>query len=90
MDKKTVENLKAWAIATNPNIKPKTELTVAQQIAFKIYKILSDGQFWKAGDLAAKLGKSPKYVGAILRAIKEPWKLTAIASKTGGYKREQN
>lgn len=88
MDKKTIENLKAWAIATNPNIKPKTELTVAQQIALKIYKLLSDGKFWKASDLATKLDKSPKYVGAILGAIKEPWKLKSVASKTGGYRRE--
>jgi hypothetical protein len=88
MDKKTIENLNKWAIATDPNIRPKTELTVAQQIALKIYKILSDGKFWKTGDLATKLGKSPKYIGAILGAIKEPWELTAIASKTGGYKRE--
>lgn len=87
MDKKTIENLNTWAIATDPNIKPKTELTITQQIALKIYKILSDGKVWKASDLATKLGKSPKYIGAILGAIKDPWKLTAIASKTGGYKR---
>jgi hypothetical protein len=88
MDKKTIENLRSWAIATNPSIKPKGELTVAQQIALKIYKILSDGKFWKAGDLAAKLGKSPKYIGAIIGAIKEPWGFTSNTSRiNGGYKR---
>ena len=88
MDKKTVENLKAWAIATDPSFKPKTELTIAQQIAIKIYKLLSNGNFWKTDDLATKLGKSPKYIRAIAQAIKEPWNLTSSTSKTnGGYKR---
>lgn len=91
MDKKTIENLNKWAIATNPNIKPKTELTVAQQIALKIYKLLSDGKFWKASDLATKLGKSPKYIGAIIGAIKEPWGFTSNTSRiNGGYQRSPN
>ena len=91
MDKKTIANLNTWAIATNPSVKPKEDLTFAQQIAIRIYKLLSDGNFWKTKAIAAKLGKSPKYISAIIGAIKKPWGITSNTSRiNGGYQRSPN
>lgn len=87
MDKKTSNNLKDWAIATNPNKPPNTELSITQQIALKIYALLSDGNYWKTGDIAIALNRKPKQIRNICQAIKKPWAITSSRSRTnGGYK----
>lgn len=87
MDKKTSNNLNAWAIATNPNKPPNTELSITQQIAIKIYGLLSDGNYWKTSDLAIALNRKPKQIRNICQAIKKPWNIESSRSRTsGGYR----
>lgn len=87
MNKKTSINLNAWAIATNPTKPPNTELSITQQIALKIYGLLSDGNYWKTEDIAIALNRKPKQIRNICQAIKKPWGITSSRSRTnGGYK----
>ena len=87
MDKKTANNLNAWAIATDPRNPPKTELSITKQLALKIYALLSDGNFWKTGDIAKHCDRKQNQVRSILQAIKKPWGITSSRSRTnGGYK----
>ena len=87
MDKKTANNLNAWAIATDPRNPPKTELSITKQLALKIYALLSDGNFWKTGDIAKHCDRKQNQVRSILQAIKKPWNIESSRSRTnGGYK----
>ena len=87
MNKKTSSNLNAWAIATNPTKPPNTELSITQQIAIKIYALLSDGNYWKTSDIAIALNRKPRQIRNICQAIKKPWNIESSRSRTsGGYK----
>lgn len=88
MDKKTSNNLKDWAIATNPSQPPtNTELSITQQIALKIYALLCDGNYWKTDAIAIALNRKPKQIRNICQAIKKPWNIESSRSRTnGGYK----
>jgi hypothetical protein len=85
--KKTSENLSNWAIATNPLKPPKTEMSITQQVALKIYALLSDGGYWKTDDIAIALNRKSSHIKSIFRAIKNPWNIESSRSKTsGGYR----
>jgi hypothetical protein len=77
MDKSLRKNLKVWAAKTDPNQMPSldVELTVSQQTALRIYRLLEDGQWWKTAAIAERLNKSPEQVRDVLQSIREPWKL---------------
>jgi predicted transcriptional regulator len=83
----TQNNFRGWAIATNPTKPPNTELSITQQIALKIYALLSDGNYWKTSDIAIALNRKPRQIRNICQAIKKPWNIESSRLRTnGGYR----
>lgn len=74
MQKSTIEKLKKLA----PDLllgKLPYPIPATVQQAISILKILEDGKWHTAAEIAEELGIGKKYVRDILRTCKEPWAL---------------
>ncbi|MBD2364502.1 hypothetical protein H6G36_25570 [Anabaena minutissima FACHB-250] len=81
MQKSTIDNLQQLAPDILVGKLPYPSPAYAQH-AISILRILDDGEWHTAGEIAAELGIGKKYVRDILRTCKDPWGL-AVSNPKG-------
>jgi transcription initiation factor IIE alpha subunit len=85
MQQSTINHLKLVA-ANLLQGKVSTPTSVVEQRAFAILKILNDGEWHTATEIADQLELKPKYIRDILRTVQDDWNLQCISSKHKGWR----
>jgi len=77
MNASTRNNLKVWAIAWETTRAAPDYPSQYQQKAIAIHKLLSDGQWHNAKDIAKMIGLSTRTTLDLVQALKEPFGLAS-------------